>query len=70
MDHDACRLFNDSQIFVLEVDLERHLLWCEWLRFETPEIDLNGFSAPNPIPGFVKPAFDLNRTSAVQVLNL
>src|SRR5262249_19341015 len=70
MDHYSCKLFDDCQIFVLEIDLERNLLWCEWLRFKDPEIDFNGFSAANLVPGFVVPAFDLNRTRAVQDLYL
>src|SRR5207237_7809241 len=70
MDHYPCRLFDDRQIFVLEIDLERHLLGCEWLRFKDAEINLDSLSAADLVSGFVTPAFDLDRTRAVQELNL
>src|SRR5207244_5010830 len=70
MDHHSGRLFNDCQILILKMDLERNLLRCESRRFESEECDCNGFPASNPVPGFIFASFNAHCSRPVEQLNL
>ena len=61
MDHQSCRLFNDRQILVFEVNLERYLLRCDGRRFRRPEIYFDGFSTPDAVSGFIEAPIDPDR---------
>jgi hypothetical protein len=70
MDSYSRRFFDNSQVFILEYDLEWNLLSCHRLRFECPEIQLDGFSASNTVTGFVMAAVDVNAAGLIQALDL
>ena len=70
MDHEARRLFNDRQVRVFVVDLERNLLGSKRRRFERFEDDMDGFTAANPVAGFFTSSFDRHRSRSVQLLDL
>jgi len=65
MDHESCRLLNDRQIPVFEVNLERDLLWCHWRRFQSAKIDFDGLSTSKAIAGFIFPTGNTNRAGAI-----
>jgi hypothetical protein len=70
MDHQSCRLLNDSQILIFKVDLERDLLRCQWQRFEGLEIHFDDLSAPNAVAGLVLAAVHMDCPRPVEDLNL
>src|SRR4030095_12103772 len=70
MDHQSCRLLNDSQILIFKVDLERDLLRCQWQRFEGLEIHFDDLTAPNAVAGLVLAAVHLDCPRPVEDLNL
>src|SRR5437868_114230 len=70
MDDNTCRLFDYSQIVVLKIDLERHLLRCQWRRIEDTKIDLNRFSAADFVARFFVTAFDIDGAGAIEQLDL
>ncbi len=61
MDHQSCRLFNDRQILVFEMNLERDLLRTDWRRLDHPEIHFDGFSASDAVSGFIDASIDPDR---------
>jgi hypothetical protein len=70
MDHQSGRLFDDSQILVLEIDLERDFLCDEGRLVEGVKIDFDRFPASNPVSGFVLASFDADGARTIQELNL
>src|SRR5262245_15043362 len=70
MDHQSCRLFDNGQILVLVIDLERDLLRCDWRRLNGLHIDFDALSASDSIPGFLLASVDTNGAGAVQHLDL
>src|SRR5262245_41642627 len=70
MDHESGRLFNDCQVPVFEIDLERDLLRCDLYRVKGVEVDLDGFPAPNPVAGLSPAAINKNGAGTVERLDL
>ena len=63
-------LLNYGEILVLEVDLDGDLLRPQWGLLQRLQIDLDGLSSSNPIPGFFVAAFDVDRSRPVELLYL
>ena len=63
-------LLNYGEILVLEVDLDGDVLRPKWGLLQRLQIDLDGLSAPNSIPGFFVAAFDMDRSRPVELLYL
>src|SRR4030095_13180612 len=70
MDHHSRRLFNDGQIFILKIDLERNLLSCERYRLDALEIHINGLSSADAITGFLLAALPTDCPGPIEHLNL
>ena len=70
MDRNARRLFDDGQVLIFEIDLERNLLWCDAWRFKDTEIHFDGFRTSNTVAGFVLASVDPNRSGPIEKLNL
>src|SRR5262249_4969867 len=70
MNYHSCRLLDHNQILILEVDLERNLLRCEWCRGGAVQIQSDGFPTSNPITGLVPAAINEDTAGPIEQLNL
>jgi len=70
VDDDASGLFNNRQILIFKVDLERELHWSQWSRFKRADIQFNRFPAPDFVPGLFLTAFNPDRARTVEQLDL
>src|SRR4051812_1816185 len=70
MDHQSGRLFNDRQILILEINLERDVLRLQRYRIQRAQVDFDGFAAADPVSGFIQAAINANGARTVQQLDL
>src|SRR5437762_14332996 len=70
MNYETCRFFDDYQILVLVIDLERNLLRCKRNRFERFQIHVDAFGSANAVTGFFLTTIDVDCSGPVQLLNL
>jgi hypothetical protein len=65
MDHQSCRLFNDGDVLVLIIDLERDLLSLQRYRLKGMEIDFDDFPSPYTVSSLIRPSLDSDAAGTV-----
>jgi hypothetical protein len=65
MDHQACRLFDDGDVLILIIDLERDLLSLQRYRLKGMEIDFDDFPSPDPVSSLIRPSLDTDAAGTV-----